>query len=531
MKKLLVILLLSFAFCVPVFGAEVTSLGPTAVFPVWKGSASLTDWITFQNFKKSTSPYIDVRYYGATGDGTTDDTAAIGVAQAAAGTTKELYFSPGTYITTGLTISSAQTWRLDSKATIKLRANTGSTPRLLTIAASGVKVSGGTFDGNSANQGSNSDSTIKIASGYADVLIDGVHVKDTKGASNIAAVGPDTYRVHIKNNILEGGGGGAIVVGYGIYDSEIKDNYILSTSGDTNGISVLSGAYRTVVSGNSISNLTRQAIEVWTDANDTLIANNTISLPSTADCGISAAAAIRSIISGNHIKIAGDNSTGMGIEIAGSDRCSVIGNQIVGAGNPIVVDVSSYGIYEGNVIKGVFSTNPIPAGIGIVASTAANADYNVISNNQISFAGDKLGVAIQCNHGSADCSYNRIIGNTIIGSVNNLGKGIWPERDAGVMLGTYVSGNVFKTLYAGVNINNSGTYSEFYNNQFVDVSFQFAGNVDNTNLYSSLIYDVGTPPGSSATTCTAGQFWFDDNYTYVCTQTNVLKRSGTLSTW
>jgi len=64
-------------------------------------------------------PWADVRAFGATGDGVTDDTAAINLAITAAGVGGRVYFPKGTYIiTSALLPLTAQTWFGDSISSV-----------------------------------------------------------------------------------------------------------------------------------------------------------------------------------------------------------------------------------------------------------------------------------------------------------------------------------------------------------------------------------------------------------------------------
>jgi len=64
----------------------------------YTGTAKVADII-------SKGPKVDVRAFGATGDGSTDDTAAIQLAFNSVATGEMLLFPPGTYLHTGLTLS------------------------------------------------------------------------------------------------------------------------------------------------------------------------------------------------------------------------------------------------------------------------------------------------------------------------------------------------------------------------------------------------------------------------------------------
>lgn len=77
--------------------------------------------INATNLTVKNSPWVDVKAYGAKGDGRTDDTTAI---QAAINTGKPILFPEGTYLANNLTVSTAgQTFSGFGKAIIKKNAN------------------------------------------------------------------------------------------------------------------------------------------------------------------------------------------------------------------------------------------------------------------------------------------------------------------------------------------------------------------------------------------------------------------------
>lgn len=102
--------------------------------------ASLTDLALPVNVKSAV--------FGALGDGTTDDTAAIHAARTAAGVGGRLYFPAGTYVAKNLQANlNSQVWELHPQAVIKLNpTNSGSDYLLRVTATSRVVIDGGQWD-------------------------------------------------------------------------------------------------------------------------------------------------------------------------------------------------------------------------------------------------------------------------------------------------------------------------------------------------------------------------------------------------
>ncbi len=94
---------------------------------------------TFSNGRFKGEPWYDVKAYGATGDGSTDDTTAIQSAITAA-SGKVLHFSQGNYRITGaLTLSSANTRIVGNAATITQATNSTS---IFVVTADAVSIEG-----------------------------------------------------------------------------------------------------------------------------------------------------------------------------------------------------------------------------------------------------------------------------------------------------------------------------------------------------------------------------------------------------
>ena len=89
---------------------------------------------------------INVVDYGATGDGSTDDSAAI---QSAVNAGNEIIFPAGTYIAKNIDLTANQCLRLQQGAVIKLKSGTTTAEYLFKInAIDNVRIFGGKIDGN-----------------------------------------------------------------------------------------------------------------------------------------------------------------------------------------------------------------------------------------------------------------------------------------------------------------------------------------------------------------------------------------------
>ena len=185
--------------------------------------------ITKKAFISSLTPFANVRSYGATGDGITDDTAAI---QNAVNANDAVYFPAGTY-----KVSSA----------VSLKANS----TMFGEGASSVIL----YTGTAASQGA-----FYVNSGSATVYVDNVTIQDLKFVGQSVTLGFSEF-VHlismngvrnclIERCVVEAFRGDGIYIGSGDIagqerhniDVTIRDNYIDGVNWQNrNGISVIDG--------------------------------------------------------------------------------------------------------------------------------------------------------------------------------------------------------------------------------------------------------------------------------------------------
>lgn len=133
--------------------------------------------------------FVSVKYFGATGDGVTDDTLAL---QSAFDSGKNLYFPKGVYMISTLTLTTPQNINLNG-ATLK-RAVPG--PRML-VAYSELSLFNGVIDGD--NKGDSYGHLLEFNTQWYDLKIDGVDFKNNCLGYPSPTKGQETDGVNIVN--------------------------------------------------------------------------------------------------------------------------------------------------------------------------------------------------------------------------------------------------------------------------------------------------------------------------------------------
>lgn len=300
--------------------------------------------------------------YGATGNGSTDDTTAFTNAIASGAST--VFVPDGTYILNGITLNNAdQTLWLSHGAVLKAKAAFNST--LVTISAARVHFIGeGRIEGNSANVTSSGGVSVNAV---ADVRIDGITVNDTKG---YGIYGSDCDRLLVSNCTVTATTTSGIYVetlttSKVLADVEIRrcrvDRSTISAASIVEGgikvhaTATTSSLLRTKVIDNSVklpvsptAGASIVCIEVFKQNDLSVVVGNTTESGFT---GLSFDTSTLAACTGNAVY----NASGFGIELAGCTRSTVTGNSV--DGNSLTTDGifandnSGSGINDGCVIS------------------------------------------------------------------------------------------------------------------------------------------------------------------------------------
>jgi len=346
---------------------------------------------------------VNAKQYGAKGDGTTDDTAAI---LAAGETTNPVHITSGTYIVSNVSWSTNVELNLDDGAVIKHKD--ASTGRMLDSTARLI-IRGGTLDGNKAGQTSRLD-LISCTNG-SDLILEGINFKNSVAAA-IDADGV-TGMVRVSGckftGMAEHGGGSnqtskCINVNGSTETIDISGNSFIGDSSPTS-VNVVTGGifvsgtstsvrlvdnyFLRIGQNNSANSNFVANIHLYTDADESIISNNVfidnyfqpINMQNAKNVvcvgnivegylGDSTGSQInwqytRSLgavlsncnISNNIIDIAGD-TTSAGITVDGdstneSENCVISGNVITGGVHGIRVRGTSNLAINCNVISSV----------------------------------------------------------------------------------------------------------------------------------------------------------------------------------
>ena len=385
--------------------------------------------------------------YGATGDGTTNDTAAIqaaiDAAELVAGT---VFFPVGTYSVGALTLNSDGVNLVGASwgSIIKLRASTNN--HLITVDnASRCGVHNLKLDGNKANN--TAGSCVLVLSNTAvrkHLTVEHCWIVDAK-ESGVRIVGSGVYDgspttefrfANIVRNKIEGSVAHAIFLNWNAPYAVISQNFIDGTSAtDANGIWVGNQSNYACISNNLIHTPGDMGIEYWVNAvGGGVVSGNVIKDALT--CGISIGDSPFTAVIGNTINGVTLANAIAGIEIGGSvdvDGSTVIGNTVRNSTTfGIVLNGGNRVVIQGNVIAAC-GTRQFDAAIRIYtdAATVNNNESSVIGNNiRIPNVADVYGIAAWANAAGKSATNNVIAENTIMGQNASGSVGIHTECHA-----------------------------------------------------------------------------------------------------
>lgn len=314
--------------------------------------------------------------FAATGDGTTNDTAAVQAVLDLGGT---VFIPPGTYLVDLLgSGADRQHVVLAPGATL---VSTGIS-HVLNVTHNNFTVGGlGTIDG-----ATSPGAGVMVNAGVTDTkvrdleLVNGAYGVRCKGST-----GPIAQRLLVDHTHIHGSSSHGVFLNWETTDSEITHNDIHDVGG--NGVWLGNTSTGNKVMFNNITNSGRIGIENFGGSAKNTILGNIID--GCTSMGISMDTSDGSRIAFNHILNAGS----YGMECAASNKC----------------------VYEGNVI-----ITPASHGISVSALTAgASCDDNTFSHNVIDHPG---GNGIMCGGSSQGAKRLRITGNEIIEPGNGLGN-------------------------------------------------------------------------------------------------------------
>ena len=345
-----------------------------------KGSGGASAGLSKNKRPEQQHALVNVRDYGAIGNGKTDATAAIQKALNH-GVGKRVVAPAGTYLVRQLVITTRTTLALASGATLLLAPETNDT--LLRVRAAGAKVTGGgTLDGNRSQnsrrlryQGKRGQASRSTTSGLSIQRNYGIYAANVNG-------------LHISRALVTGTGYIGILAEA---TSGALTNTVIERSRvdrSTEGASIVEGGVKVHRSGGAVSGVR--------------ISSNTVLMPQGPQDQSAIAIETWGGVSGAVVQNNVTTGGSMGISLSRTTNGSVVGNAVSG--------MSLYGIELASSSSTSVSGNTVRCGgytpKGIVLSNQDPAN-DTISGNVVEGCTSR---GIQLNHGSNGA---QLVGNRI----------------------------------------------------------------------------------------------------------------------
>lgn len=327
---------------------------------------SATRGATDTVYVSRTGSAVNVKSYGAKGDGATDDTPAMVAAIAALPSSNRVLVIPaGTYLLSAAMDIPSNTVVVGARGATILKPTAGTTANFLLMQIVGdtdVTVTGITFDGNQAGIGN--ANTVVVVYQAARVVFDTCRWVNTRGAAVMFST--DVSASGVRNSSFDEVGTYQKTSGV----SSDRKAAVVWTSGTK------ANNYGNFVTGCTFREIGLDAVSV-DNQSDFLLHGNT--LYSNYAGGFYGHGSSRLRFHHNHVQAQASPPTdNNGIDIAESDTVSVVGNTITGrgAGGIMVADVVNATI-TGNVCLNNAQNASAPHKGGITVATITTGCSNV----------------------------------------------------------------------------------------------------------------------------------------------------------
>lgn len=341
-------------------------------------------------------PRVDVRAYGAIGDGTTDDTTAIQAAHDSLSSGGVLYFPSGDYLISTQILLGIDDVTIEGDGYKSKIFHTGNINLLRANAArNNITIKKLRLVGNSS--GTSNQDGISFNLGAVNILIEDCWIEDNayhgiafnnQGASNVRIINNVILNNGMSTNVTIPGAG-IMVSGSGVM---VKGNYIARNG--ANGIDTAT-CPDSVISNNICSNNGRSTLGTATDDRNGIY--------------IGGGGSRNTTVSGNVCNGNGDGSgNGNGIKTSGGPpRDYIITGNVCNDNKKHGIEATGSGAVGGGIVVGNLTTGNAKAGIYISGGGSIVSDNRVVSNGV-------HGINVQANY----C----LISNNVC--LDNTGKGI-----------------------------------------------------------------------------------------------------------